>query len=206
MESLFDLMRKHDAQKAREKYYVTHHYVKKVYPTYFEPIRYGVKTILEIGVAGGGSIKAWNDYFPNAEIVGVECHPDSLGSTKHPKHWGDFPRVHIELGDQGDREFMTKIAEKYGPFDIIIDDGSHEFERTITSFNVLRRHLRQDGFYAIEDVRSPHVTGLTLGEKGMRPEGIQIAQWCADNALKSLRDGGWDYHFHRYLIVLQRKK
>ena len=34
--------------------------------------RKDIKNVLEIGIAWGGSIKLWSDYFPNAKICGID--------------------------------------------------------------------------------------------------------------------------------------
>lgn len=43
-----------------------------VYEANFSGIRDSVKNILELGVQGGGSLKMWQDYFPNAHVFGVD--------------------------------------------------------------------------------------------------------------------------------------
>ena len=48
-----------------------HHYYR-LYSMIFDPIRKDVKSLLELGVALGSSIKAFREYFTNAEIWGVD--------------------------------------------------------------------------------------------------------------------------------------
>ena len=57
----------------------------------------------------------WRDYFPNAEIVVVDINAKAVSG----------PRLRFEQGDQSDPVFLQALIEKYGPFDIVIDDGSH---------------------------------------------------------------------------------
>jgi len=37
-------------------------------------------------------------------------------------------------------------------FDIIIDDGSHQLDHQLKSFNLLKHKMNKDGIYIIEDV------------------------------------------------------
>jgi len=56
----------------------------------------------------------WEEYFPNATIHGIDYKQYESG------------RIKITIADQGD-ENQLKELEKLGPFDILIDDGSHFF-------------------------------------------------------------------------------
>ena len=42
------------------------------YQMVLDPIRFDVKKVIELGVSMGQSLQAWNDYFPNAEIIGID--------------------------------------------------------------------------------------------------------------------------------------
>ena len=46
------------------------------------------------------------------------------------------------------------MLEEHGPFDIVIDDGSHIPKHVIASFNILFPKLADDGLYVIEDVQT----------------------------------------------------
>src|SRR5687767_4744858 len=93
------------------------------YRRFLEPIRLQKLTILEIGVgghadpnSGGGSLRMWQEYFPNSMIYAIDIHD----KQKHEDR-----RVRIFRGSQNDPEFLKTIAAKIGPVDLIIDDGSH---------------------------------------------------------------------------------
>lgn len=121
------------------------HYYTRWYSHYFEPLRNKKLKILEIGVDKGLSLKSWKEYFPNAEIVGI----DILNLKKFEES-----RVYVEQGDQRDTKFLTSINKKYGPFDIIIDDGSHHNFDMRISFECLFPLLKEDGFYVVEDLHA----------------------------------------------------
>ena len=50
-------------------------------PTYYkllEPYRYNIKSVLEIGVNYGPSLRMWRDFFPNAHIIGLDSNAECL--------------------------------------------------------------------------------------------------------------------------------
>jgi hypothetical protein len=115
------------------------------YQNHFRHLRRKRIKLLEIGVGDGGaaSLKTWRDYFPKAEVYAFDIRDKTSLSG---------PRMHISQGDQGDSAFMTSYAEKNGPFDIVIDDGSHVSEHIITSYRALFPHVKDGGIYVIEDL------------------------------------------------------
>ncbi len=102
--------------------------------------------LLELGVAKGGSLMLWHDYFPLATIVGVDINP--------PKGFPLSERIRIFEGSQADIPFLTSVASASAPdgFDIIIDDASHLGELTEIAFwHLFDHHLKPEGLYVIED-------------------------------------------------------
>ena len=101
--------------------------------------------ILEIGVFNGGSLYMWKNYFQNSSIIGLDIDPFT-------KRWEESDKnIKIYIGDQCDTNFLKKVCEEEGPFDLIIDDGGHENNQIITSFEFLFEHLKIGGTYVIED-------------------------------------------------------
>jgi cephalosporin hydroxylase len=114
-----------------------------VYEKHFKDLKNNNINMLELGVLNGGSLKTWEEYFTNGNIVGLDIDPSrkSLESG----------RVSIFIGSQNDTEILSKIIEKFGVFDIIIDDASHINSLTIDSFEILFKNLKPGGMYVIED-------------------------------------------------------
>ncbi len=118
-----------------------------IYEAHLEPYRGRDVRLLEIGVSHGGSLQMWRNYFgADSTIVGVDVAPlvADLG--------GDG--VHIEIGDQGDADFLRGVAERHGPFDIVIDDGSHLPVHQIVSIEALWPTLPERALYIVEDLHS----------------------------------------------------
>jgi hypothetical protein len=60
-----------------------------------------IKRVLEIGIGKGRGLRMWRDFFPAAEIVGVDIDRDKLI---------DEPRIKSYVADQASPAEMTAIA------------------------------------------------------------------------------------------------
>jgi len=103
-------------------------------------------SFLELGVLNGESVKIWREAFPNAKcIVGVDINQECKQYENPDKS------IFIEIGDATNIEFIKYINEKYGPFDIILDDASHTNKDIILSFEQLFPLMSDNGLYIVED-------------------------------------------------------
>ncbi|WP_425093841.1 hypothetical protein [Tropicimonas sp. S265A] len=113
--------------------------------------------VLEIGIggftdpnSGGESLAMWRDYLPNASILGIDIEPKTR----------DFgPRVTLAQGSQVDTVFLQRMIDEHGPFDLIIDDGSHQNAHVVESFEFLFPGLAAGGVYIVEDVQTAFFPG-----------------------------------------------
>lgn len=128
------------------------HLYTPVYHQLFQHLRDKPIRFLEIGVggydietAGGLSLRMWADYFPKAQIVGLDIHPKKLAIAPH---------VHLVCGSQSDPQVLAKIVDDFGPFDIIIDDGSHRASDAKASFYYLYPRMTAQGIYVVEDIQT----------------------------------------------------
>jgi 8-demethyl-8-alpha-L-rhamnosyltetracenomycin-C 2'-O-methyltransferase len=131
------------------------------YQRHFGALRDRQLTILEIGVGGyqdagdgGQSLRMWKHFFPRAVIHGLDI--------EDKRHFGQ-PRIVVLQGDQSDGDSLRAIAEEHGPFDIVIDDGSHMSPHVIGSFAALFRYVRPEGWYVIEDLHGSYWKPLFNG-------------------------------------------
>lgn len=124
-----------------------HNYLKR-YDFHCAPKRFEVKRILEIGVDKGVSLKMWAEYFPNAEIVGLDRE---LECKKL-----ETDRIKIVVCDSSSEDCLKKLKEiNATEFDIIIDDGSHWYWNQINTFKLLFPLLKYGGIYFVEDMGFP---------------------------------------------------
>ncbi|MBI3316625.1 MAG: class I SAM-dependent methyltransferase [Candidatus Omnitrophica bacterium] len=123
-----------------------HHNYTEPYFQIFQPLRQKKLKLVEIGVYNGSSLRMWEDFFPNAEIYGIDLDPKAMAHQKG--------RIKIALGDQNDENFLQRFQKKVGKIDILIDDGSHRPEHQLKSLNCLFPSLLKNGIYVIEDLCS----------------------------------------------------
>jgi len=113
------------------------------YDMFFAPLRDKPITLFEIGVWEGASLKMWEEYFHNAEIVGADLHNKTIYETD---------RIKTIIMDQSSENHLFSAQFAYAnSTDIIIDDGSHKAEDQILSFETLFPDLRPGGMYCVED-------------------------------------------------------
>ena len=118
----------------------------KIYQKHFSILKDQKINILEIGVERGDSLRMWREYFTSASICAIDLHDRNIS----------VDNTEILIGDQSDHSFLQSVVNKYGTFDIIIDDGSHQSKHIITSFNFLFNHLSDNGIYIIEDLQTSY--------------------------------------------------
>lgn len=176
---------------ALARYYGTdkssqHHGYTHLYQIHFRGRRPAVRSLLEIGVggltswkgfettAGGQSLRMWRDYFPNAEIVGIDIN------EKHVRG----RRIHFERGDQSDNAFLREVTRKYGPFDVVIDDGSHIGQHIQASFASLWEAVTPGGVYVVEDLPVGFHPSYGGGAEGTKGTAIELIKAQVDNTIR----------------------
>jgi cephalosporin hydroxylase len=106
-------------------------------------------TMLEVGVAQGGSLEMWRHFFgPSATIYGVDINPDCAERFDPPNE--------VRIGSQADPAFLRRVVEEAGPPDIILDDGSHVASHQRATFDALFPLLKVGGLYMIEDLHTAY--------------------------------------------------
>ncbi len=161
---LNDLCRKYGCDKGYFKDYkdfITwkpHNYTD-IYNFLFSNQKSKIKNVFELGIGTnkvfkdglkrvskpGASLRVWRDYFPNARIYGGDIDPKTMFIEKRIKTLkvDQFSAVSI-------KRMWNQIKIKN--FDLIIDDGCHQFEGTIIFFLNSINFLSNDGLFIIEDV------------------------------------------------------
>lgn len=138
--------------------YWTHHYEMN-YGSWFAPLRHknGLK-FLEIGADKGKSLALWAEYFEDPSLIlGLAFGQGAKGVDATVKTEGfaykNQDSLLIMWGDQSRKETMDAVCGR-GPWDIIIDDGSHVPSHVVFSFVHLFPCLVPGGLYIIEDVET----------------------------------------------------
>lgn len=129
-----------------------------------------INRLLEIGIMDGNSLRMWHEYYPDAEIVGVDIRP----ALK-------IDGVTCMQLDTTDPEQLKQIT---GKFDVIIDDGSHMTKDQMTTMrNLYSDKLNPKGYYVMEDIHTSFM-----------PEYVNTAE-TTYTVLKTLKENGKDVTF-----------
>lgn len=113
-------------------------------------------SFLEIGVFKGGSIPMWKDYFPKgSSLTFIDIDPACKDL--------EIEGTQVRIGNQADPDFLAALAQEFGPFDLILDDGSHISQHQIKSFENLWPHLKNGGLYMVEDCHTSYWPGFGGG-------------------------------------------
>ena len=198
-----------------------HHYFD-IYERHFARYRDRPIRMLEIGVFRGGSLRMWKQYFhPDSTIVGIDIDPSCAA------HEIADQNVFVRIGSQADPNFLAAVNGEFGPFDIILDDGSHKTHHQIISFGALfRSALKDGGCYMVEDchtnywikhVDSPetfievskqmvdilHEPYFDRKETNFRHEHADAVKEMELSYLSAHLDGSY---FHDSIVVFDKKK
>jgi hypothetical protein len=162
MQNLDYLIEKYGTDKAISGY-------SKSYEYLFNDIKNEVTSLLEIGIGSldanidsnfrqiieskyeglsldhyrqGGSLRVWRDYFPKAQISGIDIAEDCRFTED---------RITTYICDSTDKSACDRQLNT-DMFDIIIDDGSHRAEAQLKTFKNFFSRTRFGGLYIIEDL------------------------------------------------------
>lgn len=129
--------------KATDK--IWHHRYDNAYDELFSRFdRKAPLNIMEVGTQRGATLLAWKEYFPNANVFGVDIVdvvPEEYRKDNVTRIISDIKKV----------DFDTT-------FDIIIDDGSHYMADMVYVVATYFMTMREKGVMILEDVRFPELT------------------------------------------------
>lgn len=147
------------------------HYLP-VYESALSTFRSRPIRMMEIGVLGGGSLEMWRRYLhPESTIVGIDVDPNAK------QHEDTAQRVHVRIGGQQDVSFLQNVVTELGPFDVIMDDGSHMASHMVQTFRYLFANgLASGGIYIVEDIHANYWTLL----RDSRMSFVDFTKWLID--------------------------
>ena len=154
---LTELMNKYGSDKGNKN---NHHNYSEFYSEFFFNKRHEVKNFLEIGLGTNdiniqsnmgingtplASLRAWQDFFVNASIYGADIDKKILKNEE---------RIKTFYVDQTNPKTIKEMFKnmQVNKFDIILEDGLHEFNANICFFENAINFLDDQGTYIIEDV------------------------------------------------------
>ena len=179
---------KHDFQRAMQDI------GENVYPKHFQRFRKTTFSLLELGIGYGGSLRMWRDYFPLANIYGIDIDRETLFQEK---------RIRTYRGHQADCNFLYNVlGDMFEYPSIIIDDAGHIPKDTVTCFDFLWTALEPGGLYIIEDTR--------LGFDRLREGGVEeVLPQTLRNLSYAVMRGDAEaptfVNFHENVVILGKK-
>jgi cephalosporin hydroxylase len=185
------------------------HYFE-VYDRHFAHLRDQPITLLEIGVQAGGSLELWRAYFgPKAHIIGVDVDPKCAAFESE--------NTFVRIGSQGEPSFLEDVASEFGPFDVVIEDGSHAYDHQILTFRTLFPHVKPSGLYCCEDLctsywdkdfgggwRKPG-TGIEFFKALVDEQNAWFARDDVDSDPTALAHSLFGLHFYPALAIVEKR-
>ena len=182
------------------------HYLD-TYDRHFARLRPRPVTVVEVGVAQGGSLQMWKSYFaPGSRIIGVDVNR----ACRELEEDG----VEIVIGDQGDPMFWRRFRRRHPQVDILIDDGGHTQTQMRVTFEEMYPHLAADGIYVCEDMQccyDPRYEG-GLGAEGSFMEVLkarvdELNAWLKDGpvAMSPFTRSTASLSFYPFMAVIERR-
>ncbi len=140
--TIYDLCAKYSSDKCGQ----AHNFIT-FYDRLLTPKRDSIERFFEIGILNGASHLMWKDFFPNADIFGIDLKDYSDKGLKDG--------IYTFVANQAKREDLQAFIDKYGgDFDVILDDGGHAMDHQQVSLGFLFKYLKPGGYFIIEDVHT----------------------------------------------------
>ena len=134
-------------KEIERKLSVPHHIGKR----YYHCIQnFGYKNILEIGTCIGIGTIYLAKANPEAHIYTLEGNEDCIAQAKTNFEALNIQNIAIEEGLFEDT--LKATLEKMKHVDMAVMDGNHQYESTITYFNLLLPYIHEDSLIVIDDI------------------------------------------------------
>ena len=131
------------------------------YARFLDTSGFRPRNVLELGTWDGGSAALWFEVFQPAKLVSVDV--DARGDSEYFTRYVQSRNLEHRLRtywetDQADGDRLREIVAREfdGPLDLVVDDASHLYAPTKSSFETLFPYLRRGGLYIIEDWHWEH--------------------------------------------------
>lgn len=132
----------------------SYHSYDQIYPILLYPFLDKKLNILEIGTGKGGGLKILSELFTESTIYGLD-HNYSILEI-------ETEGTNIKLLSQSDQSNIN--LDELPNIDIVIEDASHDYRKSIETFNLILPKLNKGAIYIIEDVY-PQYKELYMNDK-----------------------------------------
>ena len=126
------------------------HSYLEVYEERLAPYRHTAKNILEIGLMSGESLRMWAEYF-DGTVYGMDISVTPIdGMADLSKAIAEG--YNIRIGDASNPDDIKKFFNRK-KFDVVIEDASHSIEQQLQIYSTLKKYMKKESIYIIEDVQ-----------------------------------------------------
>ena len=180
---LCEMMRKYGSDKG-----MCHHNYSILYFELFKDIQNEELNIFEMGLGTnnidvpsnmgengvpGASLRAWRDFFKKSIIYGGDIDERILFTED---------RIITKYCDQTNKEILIDVFKNMDlNFDIIIDDGLHEYQANICMLESSIEYLNNGGYYIIEDIKESEIDIFNEYIKKNHKKYEYINLFCLEN-------------------------
>jgi len=188
--TLCHMMKKYGSDKG-----LCHHNYTILYFQLFEKIQNEKLKIFEMGLGTnntdvpsnmgkdgkpGASLRGWREFFVNSEIYGGDIDDRILFNED---------RIETFYCDQTNKSILKNLFTSFNfVFDIIIDDGLHNFDANITMLESTIEYLKKGGYYIIEDIKFSEIEKFNFYIKDNQHKFESINLFCLENSLNIFKD------------------
>jgi beta-1,4-mannosyl-glycoprotein beta-1,4-N-acetylglucosaminyltransferase len=120
-----------------------------------------IRTVLEIGIDRGASLRMWEEFYPTAAVWGFDIESSRLVNEG---------RIRSCLCNQAD---PTQLRAAIGTHnlhpDLVVDDGSHVWSHQIATYEALSPYMLPGGIYVVEDLHTSFILEYKDQEQAQRP-------------------------------------
>lgn len=167
----------------------------QVYAELLEQYRNKPITFVEIGVANGGSLFMWREYFgESARIIGIDNNPQA-------KKWEEHG-FEIYIGSQTDTLFLDELFQKVGDVDVVLDDGGHTYEQQIVTAYVSIPHIKDGGLLIVEDTHTSYMKEFGYPSKYTFVEWTKTLIDCINERFPLVKKSTLPYNASIYSISI----
>jgi len=121
----------------------TFHSYEELYPYLLEESIGKKLNILEVGVAKGGGLIILSQLFPESNIYGVDRSYKELELQEEYRNLKMLPE-----SDQTNPNLVNQLPN----LDLVIEDASHDYYKSMETFNIIKSKLNENAIYIIEDI------------------------------------------------------
>lgn len=123
-----------------------------------------VQAVFEIGINAGGSLRLWEEFFPNAQIVGIDIDSNYLFQTPRISTWLCDASEPVSIQNVIQRQRHWKDFSPVAQYDLIVDDGSHDLGHQCIAVQTMPQYLSDIGVMVVEDIPLDENTKKALSD------------------------------------------